>query len=74
MDLRTLVARVIAPLSIALLGACADDAAKTDTSNPSDATEATEAEAALGTTAAAEAARAQARVEWIGGPMTLKLA
>ncbi|WP_426041169.1 hypothetical protein [Brevundimonas sp. TWP2-3-4b1] len=33
-----------------------------------------EAEAALGNTAAAEAARAQARVEWIGGEMSLKLA
>lgn len=33
-----------------------------------------EAEAALGNTAAAEAARAQARVEWIGGTMDLKLA
>ncbi len=44
MDLRTHVARVVAPLSIALLGACADDAAKTDTSNTSDATEATESE------------------------------
>ncbi len=33
-----------------------------------------EAEAALGDTAAAEAARAKARVEWIGGEMTLKLA
>lgn len=33
-----------------------------------------EAEAALGNTVAAEAARAQARVEWIGGAMTLDLA
>jgi len=33
-----------------------------------------EAEAALGNTVAAEAARAQARVEWVGGQMSLKLA
>ena len=33
-----------------------------------------EAEAALGNTAAAEIARAQARVEWVGGEMSLKLA
>ncbi|MGV3577806.1 hypothetical protein [Brevundimonas sp.] len=33
-----------------------------------------EAEAALGNAAAAEAAREKARVEWIGGEMTLKLA
>ena len=33
-----------------------------------------EAEQALGNTAAAEAARAKARVEWIGGEMMLKLA
>jgi hypothetical protein len=33
-----------------------------------------EAEKALGNTAAAEAAMAQARVEWIGGEMSLKLA
>jgi predicted Zn-dependent protease len=33
-----------------------------------------EAESALGNAAAAEAARARSRVEWVGGPQTLALA